>query len=1142
MSSQFEEVVKELFLESLDVPAAERPEWLAVRCGGDAAVRDAVLRMLKRDQSPEGKKFLEAIPHSIKEQFPAIVTDHLIGQTVEAYCVQDVIGRGGYGTVYRAVRTDDFQQQVAIKFLHSERDTPDARRRFFEERQFLASLNHPYIVRLFSGGSFATDEGEGARIQRPYLIMEYVEGTPLDGYCADRRLDVYQRLRLFQKVCQGVHHTHTCGLIHRDLKPGNVLVVNDEKTREAIPKVLDFGIAQPLNPLVGLQSTEPGTGRNRLLTYRYASPEQVGGKPCTVYSDVYSLGVMLYELLAGCHPTNEHADSPREFEARICEYEPSTPSAAAARESSRETESDADESPSTNPDRDGHGRARRSLGIAAETRLLRGDVDAIVMKALQKSPHERYASVSEMVADIERYFQRMPVIAREGGAGYLLKKFVLRHRAVVASAAVALLAVVLGGLGATWGMFNAQQSEKRAVAAAGQAKANADRAERHAAETAGQMHVNLELVRMTLSNVDRKLEHVPGAQEIRAEVLQGLPEQLDIIARSLQDSRLARRELALVRMQLGSMYLRSGTGAQDSATQKGKGEFTTAYKILEDLNHKDTRDRQTHVDLASVMLNLGDAEEKLGQFEEARNWYQSSMRIREMLRPDSPDNRDLHAGLSACYDRMGNVSLRLGDTDTAHQWYLKSVGLLASDTKLLESRTQQRSLIVAYTKLGDVTRQRKDASHAEAKQWYDKAVKLAEALRGDAEDAIALYALAAVISRLGDDHLANREFEAASSSFETVYRIAKRLHLIAPNDAQYRRNLALVHRKLAHVAIESKDVEKALTHDRESLKLVESLRTADPKRVQYQRDHAKVLSGLGIALAKKGELTDALTTHEKALSVRETIAANHPYGFPDQRELGVAQANCAETLHLMRKLKGAEKSFARAIEILESLCDSDPGNAGYHLVLSTCLQKAAGVQLDQYRHEATRDMLTASVNHLKVARATISQEELQRRIAKLLGGLQFCKALDEAIEDPEVATRQKVFPAAHLLGFRSIILGQRGDFEAAADAAERIAALDPQTAENLYNSACLHARLLHMELPEESQDAQSLGIAASVREQSRKRALELLQGANALGMFDDPAKAVLLHDDEDLRSLRENEAFQSLVDSASQATSTNAKP
>ncbi|MGA8310372.1 MAG: protein kinase, partial [Terriglobales bacterium] len=371
----------------------------------------------------------------------SIQHDRIIGKRLGAYRVVRAIGHGGMAVVYLGERDDDnFRKSVAIKMVMPGPNSEDIFRRFRNERQALAAIDHPNIVKLLDGGS--TEEG------LPYLVMDYVDGMPIDQYCDVHRLSIKERLQLFRAVCSAVQYAHEQLIIHRDLKPGNILI-----TRHGVPRLLDFGIAKIVNP--EFFQTALTTQTNwRPMTPEYASPEQVRGQTVSSASDVYSLGVLLYELLTGHRAYRSSAQSLLEVERAICEEEAEKPSAVVGR-----TEYQTSRGSTTRSVITPEGvSANRSLDPAGLRRRLDGDLDTIVMKALRKQPQDRYASVAEFSNDIERHLSGTPVAARKRTIADRSAGFLRRHRESLATALVLLL--VMAGLIA-WGTRGMWQATVR---------------------------------------------------------------------------------------------------------------------------------------------------------------------------------------------------------------------------------------------------------------------------------------------------------------------------------------------------------------------------------------------------------------------------------------------------------------------------------------------------------------------------------------------------------------------------------------------------------------------------------------------------------------------------------------------------------
>jgi eukaryotic-like serine/threonine-protein kinase len=400
--------VDRLFAGALEKPPAERAAFLDAS-GADPELRQEIERLLAADERIG--TFLET-PAGEALGLPVPWSDE--GGRVGPYRLLRRIGSGGMGTVYLARRDDEhFERLVAVKVLRSDLESPEARQRFLVERQILARLEHPNIARLYDGGS--TEDG------RPYLVMELVEGIPVDRYCDRHRLTVDQRLDLFRRICGAVQYAHQNLLVHRDLKPGNILV-----TPEGEPKLLDFGIAEELGPEEEGDAGDAAFPRLRAMTPVYASPEQVQGKAVTTASDVYSLGVLLYELLAGRSPYRVSDQRGQELEAAILGAELEPPSQALFRSEEPSPESIAE---------------ARCTRPAALVRRLRGDLDQIVRCTLRKDPQRRYMSVALLSQDLESHLALLPVTARPSTMPYRAGKLMRRHRTAMVGA---LLAALLG--------------------------------------------------------------------------------------------------------------------------------------------------------------------------------------------------------------------------------------------------------------------------------------------------------------------------------------------------------------------------------------------------------------------------------------------------------------------------------------------------------------------------------------------------------------------------------------------------------------------------------------------------------------------------------------------------------------------------
>ncbi len=672
---------EELFHSALELDGVAREAFLREACAGDVALRAEVERLLSAHV--RAGDFIGS-PAVARPSSWADSEEPWTGRRIGPYSIVRELGRGGMGAVYLAERADgQYQQRVALKLIKRGMDTALVLARFRAERQILASLDHPNIARLLDGGS--TEQG------LPFFAMEYIEGDPIDTYASRAELTVEDRLRLFLQVCGAVTYAHQHLVVHRDIKPLNVLV-----TPEGTPKLLDFGIAKVLH--AGGEETSTVTGM-RLLTPEYASPEQVEGRHATTVSDVYALGVVLYELLTGRSPYRLRSRTPQELVEAVRTTDPERPSQA------------------------GHSEKVR--------RRLRGDLDTILLTALRKEPDRRYQSVEQFAADLRRHLDKMPVLARPDTFGYRAGKFVRRNRVPVA-AGVAVALALLGGTIAT--AYQARQ-----------ARAAQARAERRFADVRKLAHT-------VLFDYHDAIKDLRGARPVRERLVHDALGYLDGLAREAEDDPSLQRELAAAYRRVGDLQTSDPSGGD---TEGATHSYATALAISEALLKADSTP-QARRDVASAALALGAVVWERGNLVQGRAHAQHARTLLEPLVAAAPHDTDLRLQLSTATDRLGQISLEQGEIARALEYHRADLRQLEAAPEAARHRPAVRHTIsVAYGHLADAQSEAGDLTGALESQRRSLALRLGLASEFPdnatyAENvSTAQYYLATVLGNLG---------------------------------------------------------------------------------------------------------------------------------------------------------------------------------------------------------------------------------------------------------------------------------------------------------------------------------------------------------------------------------------------------------
>jgi eukaryotic-like serine/threonine-protein kinase len=608
--------VKQIFEAVIACDTGERPDFLARACAGDQELRTEVESLLEHD-----KPAAEFIEESAFEVTARLLADNeaesIREQRLGSYKILGEIGRGGMGVVYLAARDDEqFTKRVAIKLIKRGMDTDAVLRRFRNERQILAQLEHPNIARLLDGGT--TEDG------LPYFVMEYVEGTPVIRYCDDHKLSTDERLKLFRQICAAIQYAHQNLVIHRDIKPVNILV-----TDKGEPKLLDFGIAKLLHSDTSQPQTEMTATALRVMTPEYASPEQIRAEKITTATDVYSLGVVLYELLTGHRPHLLKSHRPDEIARAICDVEPERPSTAISR---------VEELPSS----DGTAPVSITPESVSATRegqpeklrhRLTGDLDNIVLMALRKEPQRRYESAAQLSADIQRHLDGLPVIARKDTFAYRASKFVGRNKVGVVAVALVVLTLIGGIVATAW---------------------QARRAETQRAKAEKRFNDMHRLANSFMFEVYPKIQELQGATEARETLVKRALEYLDSLAQEAGGDRSLQYELAVAYWTVGDSQGKPYVPNLGD-TAGAIASYRKAQAIFESLLAAEPRNSDVPYRLGSVYQHLANVLDVTGDPNEAIATQRKAVSMFEASVAAAPNNAQYRLALASGYNYLAGV-------------------------------------------------------------------------------------------------------------------------------------------------------------------------------------------------------------------------------------------------------------------------------------------------------------------------------------------------------------------------------------------------------------------------------------------------------------------------------------------------------
>ena len=858
--------------EALELPPERRAAYLDEVAAGNPELRRE-LDSLIASHEQASTNFLQSPLSEVAKAFSA-ECDY-IGRRLGPYQITSQIGVGGMGAVYRAFRADDqYRKEAAIKLVRSGQGSGVILSRFKNERQILATLEHPNIARLLDGGT--TEEG------LPYVVMELIDGEPIDDFCEQHALSVQERLELFLQVCSAVQYAHQHLIIHRDIKPGNILV-----TRERVPKLLDFGIAKLLDPTAA-EDLAPTMTIFQVLTPSYASPEQIKGENITTATDVYSLGVVLYELLTGHSPYLTPIHTPQDAARVVSEFEPAKPSERV------EIVARAKETQAPIPG---------ATGLAPEgseklSKYLRGDLDNIVLMALRKEPQRRYASVEQFAEDIRRHLRNVPVLARKDTLRYRTAKFITRHKAGVAASAMVTLALVLGMVVT---LREARVAQRR-------------------------FNDVRSLANSLMFDVHDSIRDLPGATAARKLIIEKALKYLDSLAEEARNDPGLQRELAAGYKRIGDVQgyqfsanigdTASALTSYQKAVAIRRGLFAAHPNNLEDaLALSESLQDMAETLLASgdtngAMRNIQQAVEISEQMERA---HPNDVKVLTLLKDNYQTQADMLAG-------NFNVS-NLGDNSAALVYRQKELKIAEQIAALQPNDPSvQRDTAVTVTKVGDQLLL--NGQQHEAMVYYQRAEKRFESLVAQSPSARVLDNLHGIYTRLQQVEMWGGNPNQAVVTNRKALELSQKMSLVDPNNSYEQLVLAGDYGNLADSLSRAGVKEEALSAANQAVKMMADLVHHNPKNTEYLGMQAAEYVTAGDVSRRFADYPRAQRNYHEARTISLLIQDADPNNADVRLRIAAISTELGLTLLRMRDLKGATEAYNQALQITEPQLNS----------------------------------------------------------------------------------------------------------------------------------------------------------------------------------------------------------------------------
>lgn len=867
MTAQRRQQIEAILQQVLELPHMDRTDYVARACRGDRDLQQEIEALLVVETVETSINFAF---HQAAQSSP----DGLVGQRIGVYRITRLLGRGGMGEVYEAVRDDQqFEQKVALKIVRHELNEEFLRQRFLSERQILASLKHPHIAHLLDGGTTPTGLS--------YFVMEYIEGEPITDYCRFHDLSISEKLRLFQQVCSAVQHAHQKLVVHRDIKPNNILV-----TQDGTAKLLDFGIAKLLDRSLLPRDAKATATDMRLMTPDYASPEQVRGSAITTATDIYSLGAVLYELFTDFRPHRFKNITPIEIERVICESEILKPSDV----------------------------VKRALKAPAKlARQLDGDLDNIILMAMRKEPERRYRSVEQFSEDLQRYLDGRPIVARPDTIRYRTGKFLRRNGLTVTAITLIILSLLVG---LTVASYQARRAERR-------------------------FQQVRKLANTFLFDLDSKLRNLPGSTEAREMVVKTSLEYLDNLAQEAAGEPTLQLELAQAYERVGDVQ-GNPEAANLGQTAQALASYRKAVNLEEKLVSADKNNFTLLRSLGRSYFKIGDLQAATGEGEPAIRSMLQGLTIAQQLIQAEPGQIENAQLLIRGYNLLGDRYYTTNDENKALTYYREGLTIAERMATEQPNEATQRLLASGQERIGNALFNHADlngalSAYRQVESIQEALVKSPKANKNDR------YALRLTYQAIGDVLGSPLTFSLGNTAAATEYyrkslAITEEYARADARDAKSQSDLSIICRKLGN-ALRDDDPAQSVQFIQRAIGIVDTLLATAPENLNFRRRQALNYLNIAHPTRKLGDQVRALKYLKMAQEIQQDILAKDPVRTPVRQDL-LTTYNLLGDLQLQAKdMNGAMEQYRTALSMAEMIAANQPRDAYPRRDLAECYER-----------------------------------------------------------------------------------------------------------------------------------------------------------------------------------------------------------